>query len=216
MDFEGTIVEDYGAATVPWWNLSGSWGSTNFLFNWVYDETPSASVVRGDSQFWEPIQGNYTVYLQGGSAEGGRIYGTNGVSISQIGRIPSTARSLIYDADASLQVSFNGQRLWPVALSNGPNYTVWGVNVYQYGEQTGELRFTAPWLTMSILDDIRLSPVIVPEPSVWALCGLSVLSLLGVSCWRARRLPALRGPLGPSGTPEVAGSHPPLVPGGSR
>ncbi len=203
LDFESTrIINDgSGMATVPWWSKDDYMhGATNFVFNALAMDAPMVSIQTSDS-YWVPaIQGNYSVFLQGGTISGGQAYDqTNGVSIFQTGRIPNAARSLIFDADASLQVSFAGQRLWPVALSNGPNYTVWGVNIYQYGEQTGELRFTAPWLSESILDDIRFSAAIVPEPSIWALSGLSVVGLLALRCWRSGGLSASRGAAGETG-----------------
>jgi hypothetical protein len=114
------------------------------------------------------------------------FYGTNGASIFQTGQVPLTSQSLIYSGGSALEVLFNGQMLAPVALSNVASHTVWGVNISAYAGQSGELRFTAPWLDTPshagvILDDIQFSPAPVPEPGVYALGALFGL------CWFAIR-----------------------------
>jgi len=53
------------------------------------------------------------------------------------------------------------------------------VDVSAYAGQSGELRFTSPWLASGLLDDVRFSSVAIPEPSALALCSLGVLILFG-------------------------------------
>jgi len=80
---------------------------------------------------------------------------------------------------AAVRVSFNGLTLPRVPLGSTANYTVWGVDVSAYAGQTGELRFTAPWLSAGVLDGIQFSLTAIPEPSVLALSGIFMLCLFG-------------------------------------
>ena len=201
LDFENTTVTPvvFGGtryvATIPGW----SWDPSNFLDggtnNVVLDDialdAPAVTLQDWMSPFFPAIDGNYSVYLQGGSVEGGIQEGTNGASIFQTGQVPSYAKSLIY-LGGSLQVQFNGQVLTPVVLSYDGSYAVWGVDISAYAGQSGELRFTKPWLNTSysagaILDDIQFSPTPVPEPSALALCGVSALCLFGIHGLTIRR-----------------------------
>ncbi len=176
-------------ATIPGW----SWNTFNpvngdpnsIALNDVALSAPAVTLHAVDSPFFPAIRGSYSILLQGGSIPGG----ADGASIFQTGQVPFTSQSLIYSGGVSLQVFFNGQMLTPIALSDTPDYTVWGVSILAYAGQSGELRFTAPpgstpFLSGAILDDIRFSPTPVPEPSVTALCGVLILCLLAI---RGRR-----------------------------
>jgi hypothetical protein len=122
----------------------------------------------------EAIQGNYSIFLQGGSFA---VPSTSYSSIGQTGQIPSNAKSLIYWGGA-LQVTFNGQPLAPYAIGTGPNYTIWGADISAYAGQSGQLQFTATWQTSGILDNIQFSSVSVPEPSSRDLILISLLFLV--------------------------------------
>jgi hypothetical protein len=131
-----------------------------------------------------PIQGSYSVFLEGASG----IFGNNptAASIGQTGTIPSTAQSLTFylgDLFGNVQVSFNGQPLSFMAISNTLNYTIYGADISAYAGQTGQLLFTAPLQTDALLDNIQFSSLPVPEPSAIALSALGTL-FLGFRRWR--------------------------------
>lgn len=128
-----------------------------------------------------PIQGSYSVYLEGSSAST-----PTAASIGQIGTIPNTAQSLTFylgDLYGNFQVSFNGQPLSFMAISNTLNYTIYGANISSYAGQTGQLLFTAPSGNGAMLDNIQFSSLPIPEPGVVGLLSLGGLLL----AWRHRR-----------------------------
>jgi hypothetical protein len=172
LDFENTtltafLVNPYIPyyainATLPGWNWSplGTFGNgdpnTTVAFNNIALDAPY--VTLQGSLYYPPIQGSYALLLQGGTLAGGHATGnTNGAFIFQSGQIPSSAKSISYWGSA-LQVTFNGQPLAFYAISNAPNYTIWGGDISAYAGQTGQLLFNAPWQTSAFLDNIQFSP----------------------------------------------------------
>jgi len=133
-----------------------------------------------------PIQGNYSVYVQG--PEPGL---ETSAAIGQTGTIPNTAQSLTFLASlfGTLQVTFNGQNVPFSAIGSGANYTIYGANIASYAGQTGQLLFTSPvsssaqFRNSALLDNIQFSSSSVPEPSEFALTALGAL-LLGFRRWR--------------------------------
>ena len=128
-----------------------------------------------------PIQGNYSVLLEGSIPFSG-----TSASIGQTGTIPVTAQSLTFylgNTFGVLQVTFNGQPLSIMDISNTLNYTIWGADISAYAGQTGQLLFTAPVNTSALLDNIEFSTLPVPEPSELAVVTLGAL-LLGYRRWR--------------------------------
>ena len=124
------------------------------------------------------IQGNYSVLLQGPSTTSGSDPTT--ASIGQTGTIPNTAQSLTFylgNLYGTFQVSFNGQTLSFMDISNTLNYTIWGANISAYAGQTGQLLFSAPIHSGAVLDDIQFSSLPVPEPAEFALAVLGALIL---------------------------------------
>jgi len=125
-----------------------------------------------------PIQGSYSVLLEGASG----VFGNNptAASIGQTGTIPNTAQSLTFylgDLYGNFQVSFNGQPLSFTAISNTLNYTIYGADISSYAGQTGQLLFTAPLQTDAMLDNIQFSSLPIPEPTAFALGVLGVFIL---------------------------------------
>jgi hypothetical protein len=116
------------------------------------------------------------------------VYGTNGASIFQTALIPLTSQSLIYLGATAIQVAFNGQTLSPIAIGNGAGYTVWGVDVSTYAGQSGELRFTAPWHSTGILDEIQFSTMVIREPSVLGFWGMCILFFVWAAKWPNQRV----------------------------
>jgi hypothetical protein len=171
-------------ATVPGWTWAppGNFvnGDPNSVgYNELALDAPAVDLQGTNSPFAPAIRGQYSILLQGGSQF---VPSTNYSAIWQTGQIPVTSQSLIYWGGA-LQVTFNGQPLTPVAIRNAANYTVWGMDISAYAGQTGELRFTKPWLPTNgsdgaLLDNILFSSMQVPEPSAIALCSVSLLFFL--------------------------------------
>jgi hypothetical protein len=130
----------------------------------------------------QQIAGNFSVYLQGGST-------APAASISQTGLVPVGSQSLLFDAQPGvpslLTVSLGGQNISFNAISNGPNYTLYGGDISAFAGQTEQLMFSAleengnDWN----IDNIQFSTSPVPEPSELALGALGAL-LLGFRCWK--------------------------------
>jgi hypothetical protein len=132
------------------------------------------------------LQGNYTVELAS------RIrFHTNDpmelASIAQTGMIPINANSIEFLGKSvfggpTLELSFNGQNIPTLPLSNGTNYTLYGGDISQFAGQTGELRFTSLPSPLyptpqsgGLLDDISFSPMVIPEPSTLALMTFGLI-----------------------------------------
>jgi hypothetical protein len=130
------------------------------------------------------IDGSYSVDLQTGAAPNNGPTALN-ASIEQNGTVPSTANSLLFEADETtpLSVSFNGSALVPIALSSGVSaegvpYTLYGANISAWAGRTGELEFTSEANSSAnfvVLDDISFSTMAIPEPSPLALTGIGAL-----------------------------------------
>ena len=162
-------------ATVPGWDWSphGTFGNgdpnTTVAFNNLALDAPYVTLHgTNDPYGYTAIRGKYSILLQGGSPF---VSSASYASIGQTGQIPSTAASIIYWGGA-LQVTFNGQPLAFNAISNAPNYTIWGADILAYAGQTGQLLFTTPWQTSAFLDNIQFSSSPVPEPSILSLLSI--------------------------------------------
>jgi len=97
-------------------------------------------------------------------------------SISQTGSVPGNAESLQFEASSALnlEVTLGGQSLSYSALSEGPNYTVYGANIPADMEgQPETLTFGINGAGETLLDDIDF--ISVPEPSEYALIGLGAI-----------------------------------------
>ena len=174
-------------ATVPGWSWTPQqtfgYGdpSTTVAYNDVALDSPAVTLQGTNSPYYPAIGGKYSILLQGGS----EFVPSNSYSaIWQTGEIPANAQSLIYWGGA-LQVSFNGQPLTLIDISNAANYTVWGMDISAYAGQTGVLQFTKLWLPTNysdgtLLDNIQFSSVPVPEPSAVSLCAVSLIFLLAI------------------------------------
>ncbi|HEV2331294.1 MAG TPA: PEP-CTERM sorting domain-containing protein [Verrucomicrobiae bacterium] len=127
-----------------------------------------------------PLQGNYSAFLEGSEPAADTT-----ASLGQTGTIPGTAQSLIFwgNISGSLEVSFDGQALSLVDISNAVNYTVYGVNISAFAGQTGQLLFSTPpqesdfQVDTAEIDNIQFSGSPVPEPGTVALCALGGLAL---------------------------------------
>jgi hypothetical protein len=173
--------ETFYLATVPGWtwspaeNFQNNDPTTVALDDIALDD--AAVTLHSTNSLFYPsaIQGNYSILLQGGSVWAQNT--TNGASIGQTARIPFTAKSIIYWG-GPLQVSFNGQMLSFIDISNAPNYTVWEADISADAGHLGQLLFSVPWQNEAMLDNIQFSSTPVPEPSVFTLVFLG-LGLFG-------------------------------------
>lgn len=125
-----------------------------------------------------PLQGSYSALLEGSTPAAGST-----ASIGQTGTIPRTAQSLVFWVSEGFpDVSFNGQMLSLVDVSNASNYTVYAANISSFAGETGQLLFTAPVERADLLDNIQFSSSPVPEPGIFALAALGGLFFM----WRRR------------------------------
>ncbi len=140
------------------------------------------------------LQGSYTAVL---NADSFTITGAKSAAIGQIGQIPQSAQALIFWASPanSLQASFDGQMLPLMQLGSGANYVIEGANISSLAGQTGELRFTAPfvannYLVFDYLDNIQFStdalPVPEPSASILLLVGSALFGLKACKCLKPK------------------------------
>ncbi len=127
------------------------------------------------SPYFTPLQGSYSVFLQSG--QGGDA------AIGQVGQVSSTIHSLFFLAQfdnifPGPLVTFAGQSISYFELSRSNNYSTFAADISTLAGQTGELRFASRASTL--LDGIRLSTTIVPEPNIYSLLGCGLL-LLGAA-----------------------------------
>src|ERR1019366_2253711 len=98
----------------------------------------------------------YSVYLEGPSYIPPNNSNPTSASIGQTGTIPTTAQSVTFylgDTYGTLQITFNGQPLSLMDISNTLNYTIWGADISAYAGQNGQLLFTAPFQTFAVIDN---------------------------------------------------------------
>jgi hypothetical protein len=140
---------------------------------------------------YRSLEGGFSALLQGGVSGSVVLYPT-AASILQTGFIPASARSILFRAGPSipgtLSVSLGGIDIPFLALSNGPNYTVYGGDISAFAGQTALLEFSVSRLpgTASIdwnIDSIEFSASTIPEPSVLRLSALGTVLL----AWRFLR-----------------------------
>lgn len=206
LDFEsGTLVRtenccaiEYQAGpSVPGWTFGSQ--STIFdaseFFNRgripeVYLATPYSVSVNSASV----LSGNYSLYLPNYNSDG--IRPDSSITLSQVGTVPTDAVSLTFFGLIGLSteppvgtftVSFAGNALSIVELSNEGAYKVYGADISPYSGQTGELKFeltTGYWGSYATLDQIAFSTVAVPEPSALSIIGCTMAALGGFAARR--------------------------------
>jgi hypothetical protein len=120
------------------------------------------------------LDGTFSLLLQGGEVNGVPA----SASISQLGQIPFGTQSLLFENYAgSLQppeVFIGNDELSLFPVGSGPNYTLYGGNIFAWAGQTEQLTFTSPAGNFTI-DDISFSTSVVPEPSPLALTAIGGL-----------------------------------------
>jgi hypothetical protein len=129
------------------------------------------------------IDGNYSVYLEGGLVQNGSGFTPAAATLVQTGLIPAGTQSLLFKAVPGLgtfDVDIGDQSIPFTAVGNGPNYTVtYAANISAWAGQVQQLSFSAISDGMGInqwnIDDISFSPNPVPEPNPLALTGIGGL-----------------------------------------
>ena len=213
LDFEsatiGTIVNGYELPTsqaLPYWT-NDNWDAGYVGYDGCSLASTMVSIQDGLNPYQQgsvwmyPLQGYYSVFLQGSYVPKGAPWTSRDAWISQTGDVPSDARSLMFETDfapdATFAVSLNGTpipmslySLGPVINPNfGPVETYIGDISAFAGQQAVTLRFepvsTDGLSAQADLDAIQFSTIVVPEPSALMLIVAGVLSLAGYF-WRRR------------------------------
>lgn len=194
LDFEAAeIVPIVGSPYFP-----HSVAPSNAVPAWEvsYGTTPVGEITYNDPavgstwvNLWatngQQIDGGYSVLLQGGLT-------ASAASISQTGLVPSTAKSLLFEArpgGGTLSVSLGGESLLLVEVGTGPNYVLYGADISAFAGQNEPLTFSAledfsrpnDWN----IDDIQFSPTVIPEPNSVSLVALGAVAF----GWRRRQHP---------------------------
>ena len=174
LDFEGANLTSFGVGPANVAAANGIPGWTGYIngvpipqiiYNSMNLDEPAVSVQGISSPIIPAIQGNYSVYLQGGTQY---AYGTN-CAIGQTGLVPQDALSLIFWGYVTPDgVSFAGQALNLVTISSTPNYNIYGADISAFSGQVGQLIFTARKQTGAIIDNLQFSSTAVPEPGTVA------------------------------------------------
>ncbi len=169
------------AQAVPGWTVYflGAVPQSRMFFDTISLGEPAVSFHSSASVVGLPIQGHFSVILQAATA------GFTTTAIGQVGQIPTDAMSLRFYGGMSLDVTFDGHPLTLIQTGSGSGYDQIAADISAYAGQSGELRFIAsnlPVLNLIYLDNIRFSPLAIPEPSAFALFALGLFGL----GWRAR------------------------------
>ena len=178
------------ADALPGWTVDyGTVPQTQILYNDPSLGTTAVTLLANG--YGPPIDGNYSVLLQGG------VIGSTptAASISQTGLIPATAETLSFELGTSfggfgsLDVFIGTQSIPISAMGTGANYTLYGGDISAWAGLTEQLTISAPGLSGNWeIDDISFSTNVVasPEPSIVALSAIGGL-LFGARKWLARR-----------------------------
>lgn len=173
----GSPYYPYGvtaASALPGWTVAlGGVSQTQ-----ITEDDPSlgsswVSLVGPGDLYGSPIDGNYSVLLQGGGP-------APSASISQTGLIPVGMQSVLFEAQpgaGTLDVLIGNQDVPFFAIGSGPNYILYGGNVSAWSGQTESLTFSALQYSGGLndweIDDISFSQTaITPEPSSFLLTSM--------------------------------------------
>lgn len=173
------------SVALPGWTAYYSTSTTTNQANAIWYDTVSLGGAfialcdtNANSLGPPPIQGTYSVLLQGSSAST-----PTSAAIGQTGTISASVQSLtFFGVGGNFQVTFNGQPISYLITGSTANYSIYGADISGYAGQTGELRFTGLSPSYALIDNIQFSTSPVPEPSTFALAALGG-ALLGFRRW---------------------------------
>ncbi len=191
LDFESAVIGVPVNYELPATQAMPGWTTNNFDSGYIgYDALPLDSVgvsimdalapYPGWPRIMYPLQGSYSAWLHNGS-------GPDGVEvqawISQTGDIPSTANSLRFTTEQyfdDLTVSLNGIEIPMSLYSSSPeinqNHGAVETFIGDIRQFTGQSNVELCITGDGTLDNIKFSPLVVPEPSTLALIVIGVLS----------------------------------------
>lgn len=151
---QGQLIDTTNA--LPGWT---AWSDSNQLSTISY----STGILSGYPVYLTSsnaaISGSFSVWLEGDAV------------ISQDGVVPEEATSLFFKSytppflAGPVRVSFNGQALPMITISQTSNYRLYGVDVTSFAGQTVTLSFGG----RGLLDDVQFSSQQIPEPSAFSL-----------------------------------------------
>jgi len=167
-----------------WSGFVGEFQVDQVLYNTRNLDDAGISLRSSTSLGFPPIQGNYSVFLQGASI----FAGPYSAAIAQSGLIPFNSKSLMFLAApwSTVQASFAGQLISLVEIGSSGNNIVLGGDISQFAGHVGELRFTTPPTEGAFFDNIQFSTHPIPEPSAFGLLGVG-MALMGMSCWTQKQ-----------------------------
>ena len=159
-------------ALPSWTGYIGGSQVSRIAYNAIALDAAAISLHDPGSPSFIPLQGSYSVFLQGGR------FSPFGAAIGQTAQINPLANSLFFSAQfdnifPGPQVTFAGQSISYFEFSQANNYSVFAADISALAGQTGELRFSSGGSVL--LDGIRFSSTVVPEPSTFALTGIGAL-----------------------------------------
>ena len=202
LDFESADLSNRDPVTgefsvsqaLPHWQVSENGVSaTEIVLNSPSLNLWAVTLEDGNESGIPTISGKYSIFLQGGEGHGTFGY----AEISQTGTIANDTHSVLFAAritrPGNLNLSFNGQPLQSALLQDHGTYQTFGADISAFSGQAGELSFTTPYPTWTLIDDIQFSSASIPEPSTLAMFALGCGVLLSV-----RRGPKARGEKGDS------------------
>ena len=175
------------ASALPYWTVTlGGVQQTEITENEPSLGSTWVSLVGPGDDYGAPIDGNYSVLLQGSGT-------ASAASISQTGTIPAGMQFLLFEAQPGtgpLDISIGGQNIPFTAVGSGANYTLYGANLSAWAGDTEQLMFSALLGSYGLnnweIDDISFSTTPEPEPNILALTAIGGL-LFGARKWFARR-----------------------------
>jgi hypothetical protein len=186
--FQGSM--DPSAALPGWTAYWGSSLAPYVLYGNYFLDSSGISILDGNPYSkGAPLQGQYSLLLQGGIPLAPAPPNDGSASIAQTGLIPSWAKSLTF------QMALPGEsfpQYFEVSVAGQTLQNFGGkVDISPFSGQEVEIRFTADHRPFStgglinniIIDDIAFSVSVVPEPTTQAL--LAVVFLL--FCFRFYR-----------------------------
>lgn len=168
-----------------WSGYIGGEEVDRIVYNTRALDSATISIHDSGSDSFQPLLGDYSVFLQGPSFAAAPA----SAAISQSGQIPQDAKSLRFLASptSSLEVMFAGQSIPLVEMNATATYRILGGDISAFAGQSGELRFSVLPQHSGLLDSIFFSPQPIPEPTVLGLSAVAAIVLV-MHRWRQSSL----------------------------